>query len=816
MEIDEEQQLLGNDAVFSTASEVDANFNANTADNASIADLAEFLKTDKILSSFIQHQKHLELDFTVLNDKRCIISTSDEMRIGSLEIASKLNDDVIIEVSEEDRFATHYMNYFAMLGKHGGDDEFNYPYVDNLCNNTDVNRRDIHGQTVMHEIARDWTTDVALFLKAKGVDIDGADNWGRTPLFVAVSGNHVDMVRWLIDNGANRNHRTMNGEGQYLIHYAAKYDALEVIKALLDDDVDPLTRDDQNRTAFSLAAELGIKRVCTFFLDLELPIVSYDDNGETPIDGIITNLPSQFIRRALNQFIKRSFIDTSQVELYLSCLGKRRWRLLQKNSPKSSLARYTAPTPLEIITDRKDYGTIDHPVIVQLIKFKRKIYGNKYFLINNALNLFFTILWTISCSIRIGNIDEPLPDRDTRNVIMGVTVAAQFVTFILMYKLYVEWKIGRENVLTAKKRRRVVIYNRKPFCHPRWSAEFTTLQKQAEATENSTFHFWNNGWIIIEILCLLLACVSTIITILWYLHEDNIISNFHYQIRLFFSAFFVLVVWIRLNRCFKYHQTFGPFVAMLEECTLASAQIGFLFLEFYLPFAVAFWVLFGRTEPEDGSDEYVTLNNLLYQLWLLTFIGDYDFGTLLLINSVTAQVLVGLFLLVVSLITLNIYIALLSEAFARVSETASQRAYMEEAMVYNNLEKIFPCLYARFERYINEHCAPLSIDKNEVLERSDDSNARSVVSNVHEIIVDLNNLMWRVVYDEGSAKKDIELLDERFHTFQDKYTEKTSKKMMNEIKQVLNDQNKGFNLVLRKTNNAFEKYLTTIKEKYLP
>ena len=105
---------------------------------------------------------------------------------------------------------------------------------------------------------------------------------------------------------------------------------------------------------------------------------------------------------------------------------------------------------------------------------------------------------------------------------------------------------------------------------------------------------------------------------------------------------------------------------MLEECLVASAQIGFLFLEFFIPFAVAFWVVFGSDEVlEDGSAEYTQFNDLVYQLWLLAFVGDYDFTTLKLISPYMAQILLGLYIVVVSIITINIYIALLSEAFAR-------------------------------------------------------------------------------------------------------------------------------------------------------
>ena len=66
---------------------------------------------------------------------------------------------------------------------------------------SDVTITDKHGQSLMHEIAREWSPDVANYLMLKGASIDQPDLWGRTPLFVAVASNHSDMIEWLIQNG---------------------------------------------------------------------------------------------------------------------------------------------------------------------------------------------------------------------------------------------------------------------------------------------------------------------------------------------------------------------------------------------------------------------------------------------------------------------------------------------------------------------------------------------------------------------------------------------------------------------------------------
>lgn len=98
---------------------------------------------------------------------------------------------------------------------------------------------------------------------------------------------------------------------------------------------------------------------------------------------------------------------------------------------------------------------------------------------------------------------------------------------------------------------------------------------------------------------------------------------------------------------------------------------------------------------------------MLYQLYLLTIVGDYEYQPLKEIDKITSQVLVGLYFFLVSIVSLNLYIALLSEAFSRVNQTASAIAYLKEAAECINIEQNFPEFKRKFEIYINKYCSPL-------------------------------------------------------------------------------------------------------------
>ena len=93
-------------------------------------------------------------------------------------------------------------------------------------------------------------------------------------------------------------------------------------------------------------------------------------------------------------------------------------------------------------------------------------------------------------------------------------------------------------------------------------------------------------------------------------------------------------------------------------------------------------------------------------MYLLTIVGDYDYGDLKLINKTFSQIFVGLYFILVSIITLNLFIALMSEMIGRVNEKASAQVYLKEAEAICMLEKSFSSLRDEFESFIKKECNP--------------------------------------------------------------------------------------------------------------
>lgn len=713
------------------------------------------------------------------------------IKIASLESMHKENN------SESDRNAANkaLINYFSYLGTSGPNVKVEFNYLENLLKHADINTRDLHGQSIFHEVAREWHTDLAFYVKSHGLDVNVSDNFGRTPLFVAAASGNVLMLKWLLHNEADINHRTLRGEEQTAIHYAAKFDSLECFQLLIDHGANPLVRDAQYRTPFFLAAERGLNRMCAYMLRLELPTCSYDVSGVGVIDHVIRNLSTSSALQALNQYI---VVDKTYriTKSYINCLGKHRMFLLNvvlNNRTNGVIRNIEIPGALDIIVERQDLELITHPIILELLSLKRKTFGLRYNILNILFYAMFTLLWTIILMCK----EE---SRSNIKAIIVMTVFVQILTFLFTYKLFLEFKGQRRYFHQIRRNRLEYITSDRKFCHPRWVMEQVLLDKNEHTAYMMTANFWS-VWNIVEALCLLMSTTETFLTAFWAV-EDELNLYFYY-----YSGIFVTMLWLRLNKSLRLIQSLGPFIAMFGACVVATARFAFLFFEFFIPFSAAFWVLFSGPRKGITIGEYKTFNDMLYQLFLLTIVGDYDYDTLREVDKVFSQILVGLYFVLVSVISLNLYIALLSEAVARVNQTAAATAFLKEAEEIVNIERIFPYLKSDFERYADKFYAPRI---NRLTRKSGhvEFNAREMISDLKRSIHDMQEEMSEAIEEMSDIKKNMEDMEEPVKQFKQQHTEKSIDEIFHSLDEVSKFQTSQVNKLHRTTRKKIVSFIS--------
>lgn len=107
-------------------------------------------------------------------------------------------------------------------------------------------------------------TSVARYLKENGADINAAATNGSSynALTGAVTGGHLEMVKWLLESGADANYRY--GPGYTPLLAAAANGHLEIVKLLLAHGADKSAKSNDGKSALDLAEDRKHAAVVAF------------------------------------------------------------------------------------------------------------------------------------------------------------------------------------------------------------------------------------------------------------------------------------------------------------------------------------------------------------------------------------------------------------------------------------------------------------------------------------------------------------------------------------------------------------------------
>ncbi|XP_017261641.1 protein phosphatase 1 regulatory subunit 12A isoform X3 [Kryptolebias marmoratus] len=216
-----------------------------------------------------------------------------------------------------------------------------------LRQGADINHANIDGLTALHQACIDENAEMVQFLVENGSDINRGDNEGWTPLHAAASCGFIQIAKYLIEHGANVG--AINSEGELpldvatedvmerllraeikkqgidvdkarkeeerimlqdarammegrgrlrphpntnatALHVAAAKGYIEVLKVLLQTEVDVDGRDIDGWTPLHAAAHWGQEEVCALLTDHMCDMTAVNNVGQTPFDVADENL----------------------------------------------------------------------------------------------------------------------------------------------------------------------------------------------------------------------------------------------------------------------------------------------------------------------------------------------------------------------------------------------------------------------------------------------------------------------------------------------------------------------------------------------
>lgn len=145
-----------------------------------------------------------------------------------------------------------------------------------------VNAKDKDGRTPLHWACRGVHLDVVKLLVEKGADVNAEDNNKIVPLHSLATRNNAPAIAVLLDNGAEVDHEDYGRNTA--LHYAAMNDATDAVEILLVAGADIENIEDYGRTPLILCArERGGPKTIKVLLDAGADVKAKDKFGATAL-----------------------------------------------------------------------------------------------------------------------------------------------------------------------------------------------------------------------------------------------------------------------------------------------------------------------------------------------------------------------------------------------------------------------------------------------------------------------------------------------------------------------------------------------------
>lgn len=149
----------------------------------------------------------------------------------------------------------------------------------------DINGRDSEGWTPLRAAAAFDRLQIVNLLLARGADVNRKNKDGTTPLFGAARSGNFDIALLLIDNGADVNARDLDGRVPLNEALTNRKSAshTEVIKLLLSNGAQVSVKGAFGRTPLHQAAQNNNVAGARLLLQYDADVNARDDDGNTPL-----------------------------------------------------------------------------------------------------------------------------------------------------------------------------------------------------------------------------------------------------------------------------------------------------------------------------------------------------------------------------------------------------------------------------------------------------------------------------------------------------------------------------------------------------
>ena len=396
-----------------------------------------------------------------------------------------------------------------------------------------------------------------------------------------------------------------------------------------------------------------------------------------------------------------------------------------------------AKTAMEVVIQHKQFELIMHPVFQRLIKVKWARFAKKGAWSQVIVSLVFVIIWTLLGVLTPNKASELYSPIDQKwwRVVLGVI--AVLLTFNEIRREVVEFYFSKKEHRLWIKWREDEIQRDLQYCHPRWPGERLYLMQEIDELRQQEPSYFTDLWNYFDWLVYFMILTTIVTHFLAVFYQYAMSMIVHVNI---FSATLILL-WIRMLKYARAFTALGPFVVMMSHVISDTLKFAFLFFVFYIPYAASFWMIFGQRQKVQGYSE---VNDLLYSMFRMTVVDEYNYDALTAVEPVMAKILCGTYIAFSAIVCLNLFIALMSDTFQRVYDNVKANAVMQQASTILTLENNLSVSKRRqFTNYIYTRCSPEELYYDDDIDDDTEGDMKkmthqikAVVDRTHELLTD--------------------------------------------------------------------------------
>ena len=626
----------------------------------------------------------------------CLQPINFHLDVSQPESHNPVTSDSTITIENEQKI----LYYLASLESQTTHEDVDIEQLELLLKSgANVNASTPQGYTSLHQSVLKFPLRVSEWLVNNGARTETVDVYGWSALHLACIENRVDIVRLLCSHSPHLlYHQTVTMKHTPL-HLASLSDATDVIcelvhqmKDFLSKDADREVvfrkwlemRDYQGRSALHLATQYDRSMSARFLLEHSLSYAATFDSFD------------QFC--LVHMIEKMAFVSKSALDQFHSTDALTRKQVFHLNLLEKRTNRDLTRTPLDAVVQFKRFELVLHPIFEKLLEMKWRKYGFLFAIIQTAFYFTNLLLWSLF-TIHPLKGDKYLYDFPTAvwRVILGFVCIA-FLVFQIVEEFTELFKdIFEQNYFTKRMR---VIFTKDRDNFPTYlETEQTYISNMLQNLKHFRNPYTGDFWNYIDWLAYILMVATIVSHLADVIAHSNTAADWHARI----GVVNIIILWFRFLKYLRPFEFIGWFITILIYLKADIIRFTIFLMTLLIPYSIGVWVIY-QFQDRDLNTFYSTV----FTVFRIIVVDEYPFHIMRDTDEWMTYFIIGSYISIVSIVSLNLFIALLSNTFQTVYDNSKANATMEKARILLSFERKLPFRIMKYYyEHIHQKCKPL-------------------------------------------------------------------------------------------------------------